>query len=196
MKGIVPVRSRLCNSRPSRLARSKSIRYARIPPSSLLYIILEGVMSRCWMPISQRARLPEGYGGRETTYEWIERSTHIYRFGMPHSTYRSHLNLECPPPTPQTRQSCSFGVQLRSSANVRSGVSGRLSCSIMQDMVDDVWAMAGILLYSIQYLCFWNPAHLQTTEFDHQWDVLELAACACCSEYRCTASEDAIWIMG
>ena len=59
--------------------------------------------------------------------------------------------------------------QLQSFTNVRSGVSRRL-----YNAGYDIWALARIPLYSIQYLCFWNPDLLRTTEFDHPWDVLEL----------------------
>ena len=88
--------------------------------------------------------------------------------------------------------SCSFGVYPQSFANVRGGIIGRLRCGIVQDMVGDVWEIGSPLLYSIQDLWLWNPALLRKTEFDHKWHVL---ACARRSEYRCTASDDAIWTM-
>ena len=59
-------------------------------------------------------------------------------------------------------------------------------------MISDVWEIGSPLLYSIQYLWLWNLVLLRKAEFDHQWNVF---VCARCSEYRCTASDDAIWTM-
>lgn len=62
-------------------------------------------------------------------------------------------------------------------------------------MVGDFQGVAKDLLYGIEYICFWGPSLLRTTDFHHQGDALMLAVFACGCEYHCATPEDDIWMI-